>query len=83
MLGFFETRHGEGTRGWEVLEDRDRQAVVEHTLLERTGSLDDIVKTVLFMIKDAPFMTGAILRLDGGYVLGGEKVPEMPAGILD
>ena len=34
MLGFFETRHGEGTRGWEVLEDRDRQAVVEHTLLE-------------------------------------------------
>ena len=83
MLGFFETRHGEGTRGWEVLEDRDRQAVVEHTLLERTGSLDDIVKTVLFLIKDAPFMTGSILRLDGGYVLGGEKVPEMPAGILD
>lgn len=83
MLGFFETRHGEGTRGWEVLEDRDKQAVVEHTLLERTGSLDDIVKTVFFLIKDASFMTGAILRLDGGYVLGSEKVPALPDGILD
>ena len=83
MLGFFETRHGEGTRGWEVLEDRDKQAVVEHTLLKRTGNLDDIVKTVFFLIKDAPFLTGAVLRLDGGYVLGGEKVPAMPDSILE
>lgn len=83
MLGFFETRHGEGTRGWEVLEDRDKQAVVEHTLLKRTGNLDDIVNAVFFLIKDAPFLTGAMLRLDGGYVLGGEKVPAMPDSILE
>jgi len=50
--------------------------------LQRTGKLDDIVKAALFLIKDARFMTGAVLRLDGGYVLGGEQVPEMPAGIL-
>ncbi|MBW2471098.1 MAG: 3-oxoacyl-ACP reductase, partial [Deltaproteobacteria bacterium] len=43
----------------------------------------DIVKAVFFLIEGAPFMTGTVLRLDGGYVLGGEKVPGMPNGILD
>jgi 3-oxoacyl-[acyl-carrier protein] reductase len=83
MLGFFATRHGEGTRGWELLKDADKQAVIEHTLMKRTGSLDDILKAVFFLIKDAPFMTGALIRLDGGYVLGGEQVPEMPDGVLN
>ena len=82
MLGIFETRHGEGTRGWELLKDSEKKDIIEHTLLERTGSLDDVVKAVFFMIEEAPFMTGAVLRLDGGYVLGGEKVPEMPGGVL-
>jgi 3-oxoacyl-[acyl-carrier protein] reductase len=82
MLGFFETRHAEGTRGWENLSDSDRESIYNHTLLQRTGKLDDIIKAVFFLIKDARFMTGAVLRLDGGYVLGGEKVPEMPDTIL-
>ncbi len=82
MLGFFATRHGEGTRGWEILKDSEKKAIVEHTLLERSGSLDDIVKAVFFLIEAAPFMTGALLRLDGGYVLGGDRVPAMPDGIL-
>ena len=83
MLGFFETRHAEGTRGWENLSDSDRESIYNHTLLQRTGSLDDIIKAVFFLIKDARFMTGAVLRLDGGYVLGGEQVPEMPDTILN
>jgi 3-oxoacyl-[acyl-carrier protein] reductase len=83
MLGFFATRHGESTRGWELLKDSEKKAVVDHTLLKRTGRLDDIVKAVFFLIEDAPFMTGEVLRLDGGYVLGAEKVPEMPDGSLD
>ena len=82
MLGIFETRHGEGTRGWELLKDSEKKDIIEHTLLERTGSLDDVVKAVFFLIEEAPFMTGTVLRLDGGYVLGGEKVPEMPGGVL-
>ena len=83
MLGFFETRHAEGTRGWENLSDSDRESISNHTLLQRTGKLDDIIKAFFFLIKDARFMTGAVLRLDGGYVLGGEKVPEMPDTILN
>jgi len=27
-------------------------------------------------------MTGSVLRLDGGYVLGGDKVAPMPEGVL-
>jgi 3-oxoacyl-[acyl-carrier protein] reductase len=82
MLGFFETRHGEGTKGWEQLKDAEKSAIVEHTLLGRTGKLDDIVKAVLFLIEEARFMTGSVLRLDGGYVLAGEEVSDMPGGIL-
>ena len=32
--------------------------------------------------KDAPFLTGSVLRLDGGYVLGGETVADMPQGVI-
>jgi 3-oxoacyl-[acyl-carrier protein] reductase len=83
MLGFIETRHAEGTRGWDNLSDSEKESISNHTLLQRTGRLDDIIKAVFFLIKDARFMTGAVLRLDGGYVLGGEQVPEMPGGVLN
>lgn len=82
MLGFFESRHGENTRGWGLLSDAQKAAIVDHTLLLRNGVIEDVVKTVLFVIKDAPFMTGSMIRLDGGYVLGGEKVMPMPKGVL-
>ncbi len=81
-LGFFDTRHGPGTRGWEILTEAEQRAIMDHTLLGRTGSLDDIVSAVLFLIEDAPFMTGATLLLDGGYLLGGEPVPPVPAGVV-
>ncbi|MFO8084479.1 MAG: SDR family oxidoreductase [Desulfobacterales bacterium] len=82
MLGFFETRHAEGTRGWGLLSESQKNAILEHTLLERTGAVDDVAKTVLFVVRDADFMTGSVIRLDGGYVLGGEKVEDMPPGVL-
>jgi len=82
MLGFIETRHAQKTRGWGLLSAQQQKAIVDHTLLARTGAIEDIVKTVNFLIKDAPFMTGSVIRLDGGYVLGAEKVDKMPAGIL-
>ena len=82
MLGFVETRHAQKTRGWGLLTKPQRQALLDHTLLQRTGTIDDVVKTVLYILKDAPFMTGSVLRLDGGYVLGGDKVGEMPEGVV-
>ena len=82
MLGFFETRHAQRTRGWDLLSASQKKALKAHTLLGRTGTIEDVVKTVHYILKDAPFMTGSVLRLDGGYVLGGEAVGEMPKGIL-
>ncbi len=83
MLGFFETRHAQGTRGWEeVLTHTEKKVIMDHTLLGRTGTIEDVVKTVLFIIKDAPYMTGSVIRLDGGYILGGEAIAPMPPGVV-
>jgi len=82
MVGFVDTRHGPGTRGWGLLSEAEEQAIRDHTLLGRTGSIADVVKAVMFILRDAPFMTGSVLRLDGGYVLGGERMQPMPKGVL-
>ncbi len=82
MLGIFETRHAQSTRGWNLLTEAQKQAIIDHTLLERTGRLDDAVSAVRFLIEAAPFMTGSVLRLDGGYVLGGDKTAPLPKGVV-
>jgi 3-oxoacyl-[acyl-carrier protein] reductase len=82
MLGLFETRHGEGTRGWGLLTEDQRRALLDHTPMNRTGRIDDVVRAVRFLLTDAPFMTGSVIRLDGGYVLGGEETGPMPGGVL-
>jgi 3-oxoacyl-[acyl-carrier protein] reductase len=82
MLGFFDTRHAQNTRGWGLLAAEQKDAILNHTLLARTGAIEDVVKAVNFIIEDADFMTGSVIRLDGGYILGGEAVPDMPKGVL-
>jgi len=47
-----------------------QREIVAKTLLKRTGSPVDIVRTVLFFAKDAPYVTGQILAVDGGRSLG-------------
>ena len=82
MLGLVDTRHAENTRGWGLLTEDQKQALLNHTLLGRTGRIDDVVKTVRFVLTQAPFMTGSVIRLDGGYVLGGEETGPMPRGVV-
>ena len=82
MLGFFKTRHAEGTRGWGLLSEEQRNAILRHTPMGRTGDVEDVIKAVFFVLRDAPFMTGSVIRLDGGYVVGGEPVPPMPGGVV-
>jgi pteridine reductase len=43
-----------------------RAAIVAQTLLQRVGTPDDIAKTVLFLLQDAPYITGQIIAVDGG-----------------
>jgi pteridine reductase len=42
-----------------------RQTLIERTPLKRTGSPDDVAGAVLWLL-DAPFVTGEIVRVDGG-----------------
>lgn len=81
MLGFFETRHAQGTRGWDLLSPEEQQAIISHTLIGRSGQHQDVIKAVRYLLEDGDYVTGATLRLDGGYVLGGSKVPPMPKGV--
>lgn len=82
MLGLFETRHGPKTRGWGVLSQNERQALLEHTLLKRVGRPEDAARLVRFILEEADYMTGATIRLDGGYVLSADKAGEMPSGVV-
>ncbi len=82
QLGFFDTRHGPGTRGWGVLTEQEREDILDHTLLGRTGRVEEAASAVRFLVLEAGFLTGSVLRLDGGYCLGGEKVGSMPEGVV-
>ncbi len=82
VLGFFETRHGPGTRGWGVLSEQERQTLLGHTLLGRIGSPQEVARLVRFILEEADYMTGASIRLDGGYVLGADKTGEVPQGVV-
>lgn len=82
MLGLIDTRHGKGTRGWKTLTARQRRELVAHTLAGRTGRPAEVTKAVIFLIEGGSYITGATLRLDGGYILGGDGVVSMPAGII-
>lgn len=47
--------------------DDERQArVLSRTALKRIGEPADLARTVLFLLADAPFITGQILAVDGG-----------------
>ena len=83
MLGLIRHRHGEKTRGWDALSEEERQKTNDQCLLQRTGTPEEVAKTVLFLIRDADYMTGSALKMDGGFTLGSSIVPPIPKGILD
>jgi pteridine reductase len=47
----------------------DQQAMIQRTPLQRAGTPDDVANTVLWLLRDAPFVTGQIIRIDGGRTL--------------
>jgi len=83
MLGFIEMRHGPDTRGWDIISAEEQKAILDHTLLQRTGRIKEVAKMVSFLVFGASFMTGSTIRMDGGYVLGGDKATSMPRGVVE
>jgi pteridine reductase len=47
----------------------DQQAMLARTPLQRAGSPDDVAGAVLWLLRDSPFVTGQIIRVDGGRTL--------------
>lgn len=82
MVGLIDGRHGPGTRGWELLDKTTKEQLMAHTLLGRTGTPEEVAEAVMFLTGNGSFITGSTLRIDGGFVLGGDQVPPMPEGAL-
>ena len=49
-----------------------RERIVARTALKRAGTADDVAKAALYFATDAPFVTGQVLAVDGGRLVGGE-----------
>jgi len=47
-----------------------RERIVERVALKRSGTPEDIARTVAFLLFDAPYVTGQVLAVDGGRSLG-------------
>ena len=46
--------------------EAERAAIVDHTLLKRIGSPQDIALAVRYLVLDAPYVTGQVINVDGG-----------------
>jgi pteridine reductase len=48
------------------MDDELKREIVGKTALKRHGTPQDIARTALFLARDAPFITGQIIAVDGG-----------------
>lgn len=50
-------------------EYADQQELIQRSALKRSGTPEDVAGAVLYLLRDASFVTGQILRVDGGRTL--------------
>jgi pteridine reductase len=51
--------------------DAEKAALLARTPLARTGTLEEVAEAVRWLLRDAGYTTGQLLRLDGGRMLEG------------
>lgn len=49
-----------------VFDELARQRITSTIPLKRVGEPDDLARTILFLIQDAPYITGQVINVDGG-----------------
>jgi len=54
----------------EGMPDGAKESIVKQIPLRRVGEPQDIARTAWFLIKDAPYITGQIIAVDGGRSVG-------------
>jgi pteridine reductase len=52
------------------MTEASEQSIIRQVPLKRVGEPGDIAKTILFLVKDAPYITGQIIAVDGGRSVG-------------
>jgi pteridine reductase len=50
----------------DEMQEELKREIVDKTALKRHGTPQDIARTALFLAKDAPYITGQIISVDGG-----------------
>tara|TARA_B100001996_G_scaffold370431_1_gene344790 strand:+ start:2338 stop:3069 length:732 start_codon:yes stop_codon:yes gene_type:complete len=51
------------------MNTEEKEKIINQTILKKMGGAEDIAKTVTFLIKNADYVTGQILNVDGGRKL--------------
>lgn len=51
------------------MTDEDKEALLARVILRRSGNPEDIARAVRFLIREADYVTGQIIRIDGGRML--------------
>jgi len=51
------------------MSEQQKEEILQRVALKRTGAPEDIAKAVKFLIKDAGYITGQIITVDGGRTL--------------
>ena len=54
---------------WPENDDPERRRIIDRIALGRSGDPDDIARAALFLVRDAPYVTGQDLAVDGGRLL--------------
>jgi pteridine reductase len=52
------------------MSEQLRSGILKQTALKRSGEPEDIAAAVLFLVRDAPYVTGQIIAVDGGRSVG-------------
>ena len=47
----------------------DKEEILSRTALKRAGAPEDIAQTLLFLVREADYITGQIIAVDGGRTL--------------
>jgi pteridine reductase len=52
-------------------DEMSKQRLISRTPLKRVGEPEDIARAVVFVVRDATFMTGQVIAIDGGRLVAG------------